>query len=242
MQPMDFTILETIFEGPKHTIFRAEDQNKQRVILKVLNTEHPTEVELNRLQNEFRILEKLKSIKGIAEVIGLGKFKSKYTLVFKNSEGNNLETSIKGKIPLYTFYKIAKSAVTALEKIHENKIIHRDIKPSNILYDPQTGEVEIIDFGSSIEVDTAFPSSKTKEIIDGSLAYVSPEQTGRINRQTDTRSDYYSLGATFYHLLTGKPPFSANDPMDMIYSHIAKEPLAPTNIESSIPEIFQKLY
>ena len=73
MQPMDFTILETIFEGPKHTIFRAEDQNKQRVILKVLNTEHPTEVELNRLQNEFRILEKLKSIKGIAEVIGLGK-------------------------------------------------------------------------------------------------------------------------------------------------------------------------
>jgi|JI10StandDraft_1071094.scaffolds.fasta_scaffold15603_2 histidine kinase len=241
MQPMDFTILETIFEGPKHTIFRAEDQNKQRVILKVLNTEHPTEVELNRLQNEFRILEKLKSIKGIAEVIGLGKFKSKYTLVFKNSEGNNLETSIKGKIPLYTFYKIAKSAVTALEKIHENKIIHRDIKPSNILYDPQTGEVEIIDFGSSIEVDTAFPSSKTKEIIDGSLAYVSPEQTGRINRQTDTRSDYYSLGATFYHLLTGKPPFSANDPMDMIYSHIAKEPLAPTNIESSIPENLSKI-
>ncbi len=241
MQTLDFTILATIFEGVRHSIYRAEAKDKQKVILKVLNAEHPSEKELIQFQNEYRILEKFKAVNGIAEVIGFGKYKNKFVLVFKDSKGESLEASLTKKIPLYTFYKIAKSTVAALDKIHKQKIIHRDIKPSNILYDPQSGDVEIIDFGSSIEIDSFFPGTETKEKIDGSLAYVSPEQTGRVNRSVDARSDYYSLGATFYHLLTGRPPFTASDPMDLIYSHIAKEPLSPRTIDNSIPEVVSKI-
>ncbi len=144
MQTLDFTILETIFIGHKHSVYRAESKTKTRVILKVFTIDHPSESEILRFQNEFKILEKLKHARGIAEVIDFGIYKGKYALVFKNSNGKSLGADPK-KYPLYTFFKIAKSTVTALEKIHNQRIIHTDLKPSNILFDSETGNIEIID-------------------------------------------------------------------------------------------------
>lgn len=99
-----------------------------------------------------------------------------------------------------------------------------------------TGEVEIIDFSSSVEGESDLVDSDLIGSLDVSLAYISPEQTGRVNRLVDYRTDFYSLGATFYHLLTGKPPFTSSDPMDMIYSHIAKEPVSPSTLNKNIPK------
>lgn len=240
MQTLDFTILETIFIGHKHSVYRAESKTKTRVILKVFTIDHPSESEILRFQNEFKILEKLKHARGIAEVIDFGIYKGKYALVFKNSNGKSLGADPK-KYPLYTFFKIAKSTVTALEKIHNQRIIHTDLKPSNILFDSETGNIEIIDFSSSFEIDSPLSVLELNDQTEESLTYTSPEQTGRVNRSIDTRSDYYSLGATFYYLLTGRPPFISSDPMDMIYSHIAKDPLSPSVIESSIPENLSKI-
>ena len=241
MQPAGFSILETLYEGRKNIIYRALDKDKNRVILKVLKAEYPTDSELVRFEREYKILEKLKGVPGVARLTGFEKNKNSFLLIFKDSRGENLELLIPKKIPLYTFYKIAKSTLLALKNIHEKKIIHKDIKPANILYDSITGEVEIIDFGSSVEREADIVDPELIGGLEGSLAYISPEQTGRVNRLIDYRTDYYSLGATFYHLLTGSPPFTATDPMDMIYSHIAKEPLSPSEINKSIPIELSKI-
>ncbi|MBP9886782.1 MAG: AAA family ATPase [Leptospiraceae bacterium] len=236
MKDLGFTVLETLYDGVKKSIYRAEDNDKQIVILKVLKIEYPSEADLIKFQKEYKILEKFKGVKGVAEVLGIKKYKNGLIMIFKDSKGESLESNIQKKIPLYTFYKIAKSTISALEKIHERKIIHKDLKPSNILYNPSSGDIEIIDFASSVEIESEFAHLELKGNMEGNLSYISPEQTGRVNRLIDYRSDYYSLGATFYHLLTGKPPFTATDPMDMVYSHVAKEPLSPSEINSSIPK------
>lgn len=236
MQLAGFSIEEILYDGRRNIIYRALDKNNNKVILKVLKSEYPTENELIRFQKEYKILEKLKGVKGIADVIGFEKYKNSLFIIFKDSKGESLELIILKKIPLYTFYKIAKSVLIALKNIHEKKIIHTEIKPENILYDSLTGEVEIIDFSSSVEGESDLVDSDLIGSLDVSLAYISPEQTGRVNRLVDYRTDFYSLGATFYHLLTGKPPFTSSDPMDMIYSHIAKEPVSPSTLNKNIPK------
>ena len=204
MKDLGFTVLETLYDGVKKSIYRAEDNDKQIVILKVLKIEYPSEADLIKFQKEYKILEKFKGVKGVAEVLGIKKYKNGLIMIFKDSKGESLESNIQKKIPLYTFYKIAKSTISALEKIHERKIIHKDLKPSNILYNPSSGDIEIIDFASSVEIESEFAHLELKGNMEGNLSYISPEQTGRVNRLIDYRSDYYSLGATFYHLLTGR--------------------------------------
>src|SRR4029077_5170935 len=133
----------------------------------------------------------------------------------------------------------------ALSQLHERKLIHKDVKPSNVLVDSVTGQVWLTGFGITSRLPRERQSAGPPEFIAGTLAYMAPEQTGRMNRSIDSRSDLYGLGMTLYEMLTGSLPFTASDPMEWVHCHIARHPVAPQermkNLPSALSAIVMKL-
>lgn len=125
-----------------------------------------------------------------------------------------------------------------LDGLYRHRVIHKDIKPANILINPETKQVKLIDFSIASLLPRESREIHSPNVLEGTLAYLSPEQTGRMNRKIDYRSDYYSLGITFYELLTGQLPFQSNDPMELVHCHIAKQPeQLGDRREEEIPEV-----
>ena len=131
---------------------------------------------------------------------------------------------------------VAIPITSILGEIHAANIIHKDINPSNIVFNPATEQLKIIDFGISTILTRENPALKNPNVLEGTLAYISPEQTGRMNRSLDYRSDFYGLGATFYELLAHQVPFDATDAMELVHCHIAKQPVPPHQINPEIPQ------
>ncbi|MCG8365032.1 MAG: serine/threonine-protein kinase PknK, partial [Pseudanabaenales cyanobacterium] len=136
---------------------------------------------------------------------------------------------------LEQFFPLAIQIARILGEIHAAQIIHKDINPGNIVFNPVTGIVKIIDFSIATQLNRETPVLKSPSVLEGTLAYLSPEQTGRMNRSLDYRSDFYSLGATFYELLTGQPPFITQDALELVHCHLAIQPTPPDQINASIP-------
>src|SRR6202008_4781432 len=133
------------------------------------------------------------------------------------------------------FLDIAIPLVGALRQMHERGLIHRDIKPANILVDSASGRVWLTGFGIASRLPHEHQAPAPPEVIAGTLAYMAPEQTGRMNRSVDSRSDLYALGVTFYELLTGQLPFTAADPMEWVHCHIARKPVPPSERVTAVP-------
>src|SRR3712207_3810927 len=123
-----------------------------------------------------------------------------------------------------------------LGRIHAAGVIHKDINPGNIVLNLDTGVVKIIDFGIATRFNRTNPTFKSPHVLEGTLAYLSPEQTGRMNRLLDYRTDFYSLGVTFYELLTGQLPFLTTDILTLVHCHIAKPPIPPHEVNAAIPK------
>jgi serine/threonine protein kinase len=136
---------------------------------------------------------------------------------------------------LSRFLRFAIGLATALGKLHQHGLIHKDIKPANILVDSASGAVWLTGFGIASRLPRERQPAEPPEMIAGTLAYMAPEQTGRMNRSIDSRSDLYSLGVTFYEMLTGLLPFTASDPMEWVHCHIARQPVAPDQYAKEIP-------
>ena len=139
-------------------------------------------------------------------------------------------------MPLTVFLRLAIDLTKILGKIHAANIIHKDINPGNIVVNPDTGVVKIIDFGIATQFSRTNPTFKSPHGLEGTLAYLSPEQTGRMNRSIDYRTDFYSLGMTFYELLTGHLPFPTTDLLELVHCHIAKQPVSPHQLNAAILE------
>src|SRR5437016_6606008 len=139
--------------------------------------------------------------------------------------------------PLETshFLRIALPLAGALRHVHERGLIHKDIKPANILVDMARGGVWLTGFGIASRQPREHQAPAPPEVIAGTLAYMAPEQTGRMNRSVDFRSDLYALGVTFYEMLTGKLPFTAADPMEWVHCHIARQPVPPNERVAGVP-------
>ena len=133
------------------------------------------------------------------------------------------------------FLTLAIQITAILAGVHQHQVIHKDINPSNIVLNPQTGQVKLIDFGISTRLAHETATFRNPEVLEGTLAYLSPEQTGRMNRAIDYRSDFYSLGVTFYELLTGQRPFPTRDLLELVHAHIAKIPPRPTSSSRRFP-------
>jgi len=237
-----YQILSQIYESANSVVYRAiREQDNQSVVLKVLKEDYPTPQELTRYKQEYEITRNL-NLDGIVKAYNLEPYQRSLVIILEDFGASSLKQWIDDRVeatyalPLPQFLKIAIQISDVLGKIHAANVIHKDINPSNIVYNPGTGQVKIIDFGISTQLTRENPTLKNPNVLEGTLAYMSPEQTGRMNRSLDYRTDFYSLGVTFYELLTGKLPFETTDALELVHCHIAKVPMSPHQVNSEIPK------
>ncbi len=238
-----FTSVTLLQEGTKAILYRAvRETDRLPVIIKGLRPEACTPNNIEQLKHEYAIAQRLNTSKTI-NAYALELHQGIPHLILEDFGGRSLDQLLNHVREPVQFLKIALQIVAALVQIHEHQIVHKDIKPKNIIVHPETHEVKIGDFGIAafIPYEQQFVSSSSR--IEGSLPYLSPEQTGRMNRGIDYRSDLYSLGVTFYEMLTGQLPFQGNDPLEWVHCHIARQPpsLREFNIPSVISDLVLKL-
>ena len=155
-----------------------------------------------------------------------------------------LSRYMEGRIlPLESFFQIALQVAEILGRVHARYVVHKDIKPSNIVINPQTLAAQLTDFGIAAALARETASNKVPEELEGTLPYIAPEQTGRMNRSIDARSDMYSLGVTFYEMLTRRLPFETRDPAELVHQHITRLPAvdASRGLSSRPFEVPQRL-
>jgi predicted ATPase/signal transduction histidine kinase/CheY-like chemotaxis protein len=179
---------------------------------------------------------------GVILVYGLEHIQQRWTMVLEDFGGDSLALlNLAGQLDMVDFLTLAIDIADILGRIHQQHIIHKDINPSNIVLNPGTKQVKIIDFGISTVLSRENTPFRNPNVLEGTLAHISPEQTGRMNRVVDYRTDFYSLGVTFYELLTGQLPFAEDTPLELIHSHIAKQPVLPHHIDSTIPPLLSEI-
>jgi predicted ATPase/signal transduction histidine kinase/CheY-like chemotaxis protein len=224
----DYQIIAKIYESANSLVYRAvRARNNQPLILKILKEDYPTPSELNRYKQEYEITHSL-NLEGVVKAYDLQRYQNSLVMLLEDFGGESLKSWMtKHQFTLEEFLTIAIKIAESLGAIHAANIIHKDINPSNVVYNPETGQVKIIDFGISTVLSRENPTICTPDRIEGTLAYISPEQTGRMNRAIDYRTDFYSLGVTFYELLTHQLPFATTDAMELVHCHIAKPPVPP---------------
>lgn len=231
-----YTITENLHESLISIVCRGyRIFDRQNVILKILKDRYPTAEKIARFQREFHLTKKL-DIPGVIKVYELENRLEHWMMILEDFGGQSLaRLDLAGKLDVLTVLRMARILADIVGQIHQYNIIHKDINPSNIVYNPATQQIKMIDFGISTELSRETPVFGNPELLEGTLAYISPEQTGRMNRAIDYRSDFYSLGATFYELLTGQVPFASSDVMELVHSHIARQPVPPHELRLSIP-------
>ncbi|MBW4618969.1 MAG: AAA family ATPase [Cyanosarcina radialis HA8281-LM2] len=229
------TVITQIYESANSLVYRGiRDSDKQPVILKVLKTEYPSPEELIRYKQEYEIVRTL-NLPGIIQAYSLEKYQRTLVIILEDVGGQSLNILMKSRqLTLEDFLSIAIQITDGLGRIHAANIIHKDINPSNIIFNPNTQQVKIIDFGIASILPRENTTITNPNVIEGTLAYISPEQTGRMNRALDYRTDFYSLGVTFYELLTNCLPFPTDDVMELVHCHIAKQPRSPHEVNSAI--------
>ncbi|MCP4150061.1 MAG: AAA family ATPase [bacterium] len=208
------------------------------VIGKFLKSDYPSSEELKRLEYEFNIGRSL-DIPGVAKYYSLESTGYGKVIIMEDFGAFSLHKYVLTKpVQLDDFFRIAVEITDILAAIHSRNIIHKDLKPHNILINRETKEIKLIDFSISTRVKRETERALIPQKLKGTLAYISPEQTGRMNRTVDYRTDFYSLGVTFYEILTGKLPFDvedADDPMEQVHAHIARKAVEPHLLDATIP-------
>jgi predicted ATPase/signal transduction histidine kinase/CheY-like chemotaxis protein/HPt (histidine-containing phosphotransfer) domain-containing protein len=235
-------VTELVYESAHSLIFKTKQvTNAPPTLLKVLKSDSPSAKEIVRFHQEYSIANRIDS-PFVAKVLGLINWDNVVALRIEDIGARSLTAWLETDPPsLPEGLKIAISICRGLHDIHKRGVAHKDISSSNVVWNRKTDQVKIIDFGiaSILDKDLVQPESPHK--LEGNLAYMSPEQTGRMNRTVDFRTDFYSLGVTLYELFTGKKPFASTDPLELIHSHIAKSPPAPSTVNPDIPKTLSQI-
>ena len=238
----DYDVAEKLYEGTDSLVYRGQRKSdKKPVVLKLLNKTYPTPIELARFNHEYRISASL-NLEGAIRAYGLEKSGNSLVMVLEDFGGESLDRIIASDpLTLTDFFPLGIRLADILGQIHQQNIIHKDINPSNIVWNPEADQVKIIDFGIATELSRENPEARNPDILEGNLCYMSPEQTGRMNRDLDYRTDFYSLGITLYQLLTGRLPFHAEDKMGWVHCHMARGPLDPRKVNPETPEAITEI-
>lgn len=234
-----YKIIEKISDGLDTVVYRVlELVNERMVILKILKYEYYNLEYITEFKHEYDISKSL-NLPGVIKVYRLENYENSIALVLEDIGGQNLKQFLDNnhsRLNIIDCLKLAIQLTNIIIDLHEQHIIHKDIKPQNIIINPKSKQIKITDFSIASRLSKENVMLSDPNFLKGTLAYMSPEQTGRMNRSIDYRTDFYSLGITFYEMLTCQLPFNCTDPLEIVHSHIAKQPLPPHHINPEIPE------
>jgi serine/threonine protein kinase len=235
---MGCDIVEQLYFGSRTAVYRALQTVQQRpVVIKVLRREYPSFGELVQFRNQYTIAKNL-SCPGIVQPLSLEPLGSGYALVMEDWGGVSLEDYRQQQpLELTEVLAIALQIAEVLHDLSQHQVVHKDIKPANILIHPESKQVKLIDFSIASLLPKETQDIQSPNVLEGTLAYLAPEQTGRMNRGIDYRADFYALGVTLYQLLSGSLPFTSEDPLELVHCHIAKQPVPVDQINPSMPKM-----
>lgn len=231
--------MEKLGETAGSVVYRAKiPADAKTVILKMLKSRFPTSADIARLKHEYDIIRRI-DCENIIRTHDMFSHENGFVLVLEDILGISINRYLNQitRFDIHSFLKAGIQMANGLGELHRKNIIHGDIKPGNILINPDTGLIKLSDFGIASIFAAGGDQVFNPNAIQGTFYYISPEQTGRINQRVDYRTDLYSLGATFYKMLAGQAPFVVNDPLELIHSHIAREPVRPDELNPGVPEI-----
>ena len=234
----DYQVDTQLYESVESLIYRAHRRSGNTpVILKLLKGDYPSPEQLARFRREYELTRRLQELDGIIQVFSFEPYQHTAFMEIEDFGGESLSHILaKRRLELSEFLSLASRLAEIVATIHQQRMIHKDINPSNIIWNPQTDILQIIDFGISSELSREQVEFQHPTVLEGTLVYMAPEQTGRMNRAVDYRSDLYSLGATFYHMLTGQLPFRTQDVMELVHCHLAKMPVPPIDVWAAVPD------
>src|SRR5258708_167865 len=206
------------------------------VLVLMLRSEHPRPESVRMLEHEHSLRAELDPAWAIPPV-ELTQHEGRTVLVLEDPGGKPLDQLVGTPMEMGQFLRVAIGLSAAVRQLHGRGLIHKDLKPANVMIEPSTGQVWLMGFGIASRLPRERQSAEPPEFIAGTLAYMAPEQTGRMNRSIDSRSDLYALGVTLYEMLTGTLPFTAFDPMEWLHCHIARRPVPPAERVKEVPGV-----
>src|SRR5258705_3986391 len=230
--------LEVLWEDGERVLcrgWRDDGDGDRSAVLAVLSAaEPPTPGFVERLAHEYGLKDELDD-RSAVRPLALVREHGRTVLLLEDPGGEPLDRLLGRPLEMGRFLRFATGLSAALCQLHQRGLIHKDIKPVNVLVNSTTGQVWLTGFGIASRLPRERQSPEPPELIAGTLAYMAPEQTGRMNRSVDSRSDLYSLGVTLYEMLTGALPFMASDPMEWVHCHIARQPVPPVERLKDLP-------
>src|SRR5262245_735277 len=231
-------VLEVLREDEEFILYRGHPRHAEAasILLLAPASARPAPETLKKLEREYSFRSELDPTWAVRP-LALSQYEGRSVLVLENPGGQPLNRLIQGPMELRQFLGFAIGLATALSQLHKRELNHKDVKPSNILVDSATGQVWVTGFGIASRLPRERQSPEPPEFIAGSLPYMAPEQTGRMNRSIDSRSDLYAFGVTLYQMVTGSLPFTASDPMEWVHCHIARQPVPPSERVKNVPGV-----
>ncbi len=234
-------IQSKIYESSDSLVYRGTRDDGLAIVVKLLKQNYPTPQEIIRYRQEYEITRSL-DVAGVIKAYSQQNYQRTIAIFLEDFGGESLEYWMRQRpesfypMPLSLVLPLAIDLTDILSRIHAAHLIHKDINPGNIVFNPDTGVVKIIDFGIATRFSCTNPTFRSRTGLEGTPAYLSPEQTGRMNCLLDYRTDFYSLGITFYQLLTGHLPFATTDVAELVHCHIAKQAVPPHQLNATIPQ------
>src|ERR1700704_546097 len=229
--------LQVLWEDGERVFCRREshaDGYRAAVLAVRPAAEHPAPAILDGLAREYELKDELDGAWAVRP-LALVRERGRTMLVLEDTGSEPLHRLLGAPLEVRSFLRLAIAVAAALTQVHRRGLVHKDIKPANILVNRTTGAVKLTGFGIASRLPRERQAPAPPEAIAGTLAYMAPEQTGRMNRSIDARRDLYALGVSFYELLTGRLPFTTADPIELIHCHIAREPVPPSDRLETIP-------
>src|SRR5256885_1815084 len=243
---MEQSILKALRKDEEFVLYRSKHSTfgPLSVLLLVPASTQPAPGTLKKIEHEYSLRNELESAWAVRP-LALSEYRGQMTLVLEDPGGETLDGSVRRPMEIAQFLRLAVDLAAALCGLHKKDLIHKDVKPANVLVDPAAGRLRLMGFGIASRVPRERQAPGPPEFIAGTLPYMAPEQTGRMNRSIDSRSDLYAFGVTLYEMLTGRLPFTASDPMEWVHCHIARQPAPPSerlkNVPASVSAIIMKL-
>ncbi|MEO5347766.1 MAG: AAA family ATPase [Magnetococcus sp. YQC-9] len=231
---------QLLYESLRSRVVRIAD-NHDTCILKILNRSHPDPADLARFRREHALTCAVTHISGVIRCLGMIRYQESLALRLEDIDGLSLDRSSQIPLSMDAWLTIAIDLAATLARLHHFGVVHRDINPANVIWNPDSRVLRLIDFGLAERLPEQGRTPAPLTEPEGTLAFLSPEQTGRMNRVVDTRSDLYSLGATLHFLACGQPPFVTLDPLNLIADHLAKLPISLNRQRPEIPEMIARI-